>query len=68
MELLVASRILGWYSTHELVAVTTKQKRAKDLDEYIGGVGRRSNTFEPDEVLFHPLAEDMIFNVDVAGT
>ena len=67
MELLVTSRILGWYSTHKIVTVTTKQKRAKDLGEYIGGVERRSDAFEQDEVLFHPLAEDMIFNVDVAG-
>ena len=47
--------------------MTTKQERAKDLGEYIGGVERRSDTFEPDEVMFHPLAEDMIFNVNVAG-
>ena len=53
--------------THDIVVVTTEQKRSKDLGEDIGGVERRSDTFEPDEVLFHPLAEDMIFNVDVAG-
>ena len=53
--------------THKVVVVTKEQKRAEDLGEYVVSVERRSNTLQADEVLFHPLAEDMIFNVDVVG-
>ena len=48
VELLVAGRILGWYATHEVVAVSTEEKGAEDLGENICRIQFYGNTFKVD--------------------
>ena len=67
VEVLVAGRILWWYTTHEVVALSTEEKGAEDLGENVCRIQFCGNTFKMDKVLFNPLTQDVVLNVNVAS-
>ena len=67
VELLVAGRVLRRDATHEVVAMSTEEKGAEDLGENVGRIQLRGDTFKMDKVLFYPLTQDVVLDVNVAS-
>ncbi len=59
--------IVWWYPSHDLVHMTVKQCGTQLICIMIRHVDRSVHAREYQEITFHPLAQDMVFDVHMSG-